>query len=483
MSLINTINHKKLPQHLLDYVALLWEFISTLGIKVEEDESVSKRIMLANRLSVLMFIFITTSLLIFSRNHRDSELLIVIASINFIPLLTLLLNVLSKTNYSRLFLGVMTPIMVLFSIVSLKVLSASTSFEISEYHFYTPRYYLVAMCLLPLFLIDIKEKRIFISALIINTISLILFDFAHDVCGVGHEQFGFQFVDYYQATIMPVLLLFFLYGSIIFYQAEAKKYEEKINFLLEIEKLRNSQSAAEMQLAKTVIDGLLPKTIPEIKDLETSAALRWCKEVGGDYYTIKKIDSDNFLIVIVDVAGKGLAASIIVSTIHSCIETQMGNGTFQLNTFIEKLNEVTCKITEGSSYATCFAAVYNQATSQLESINAGHPAPFLFSKNEIIELSIGGTILGIIDDGYIAITEKHILKPKDILVLYTDGLTEAANEKDRLYGDDTRMTRCIQSNRLKPAQSIIRILMDDIKDFSKKETFDDDFTCMVFKKE
>jgi len=479
--------HTTYSENLLYHAAIakalqLWESLSSLGIKLGEDESVRKRIMLTNRLSILMFIFVSISVMVFSHYHKDSQLLWAIASINTIPLITLALNLFFKTNYSRFFLGVMTPIMVLASIVSLKILSNTTSFQISEYHFYTPRYYLVAMCLLPLFLIDINEKKIFTLALITNAVSLIMFDFAHDVCGVGHEYFGFQLTNYYQATIMPVVLLFFLYGSIIFYQAESKKYEEKISDLLEIEKSRNNQVAEEMQLAKTVIDGLLPKSLPAINNLETGAALQWSKEVGGDYYTIKKVGTEHFLIVIADVAGKGLAASIIVSTIHSCIETQMNIGTLNLKSFVEKLNEVLCKITEGNSFATCFAALYNETTGELESINAGHPSPYLFSKNEVTELSVGGTILGIFEDDYKVNSEKVILEYKDVLVLFTDGLTEAANEKDRLYGDDTRMIRCIKNNRSKSPQSIIRIWMEDIKDFSKKETFDDDFTCVVISK-
>lgn len=461
----------------------LWQYVSSIGISTNDDSNAKKRIMLTNRLSILMFVFVSISTLVFSNYYKDSTLLFTIASINFVPLITLLLNSISETNYSRFFMGIMTPIIVLFSIVSLKLLSETTSLQISEYHFYTPRYYLVAMCLLPLFLIDIREKKMFAMALSINAVVLIMFDFAHEIAGVGHEHFGFQFHNYYQATIMPVVLLFFLYGSIIFYQSESKKYEEKINELLEIEKSRNQQAAEEMQLAKTVIDGLLPKHLPTINNTEVAASLIWSKEVGGDYYTIKKIDSENYLIVIADVAGKGLAASIIVSTIHSCIETQMSVGVFNLKQFVLKLNEVLCKITEGNSFTTCFTALYNETTGKLESINAGHPAPFLFKKNDLIELSKGGTILGIFDEGYNVQSEHQKLESKDILVLFTDGLTEASNEKERLYGDDSRMTRCIQNNKQKSSQSIIRVLMEDIKNFSNKETFDDDFTCLILKRE
>ncbi len=464
-------------------ISELWQYVSNIGISVNDDVYAKKRIISTNRLSILMFVFVSISISIFSTYYKDSALIFIIASINFVPLITLLLNSFSETNFSRLFMGIMTPVIILFSIVLLKKLSEKTSFQISEYHFYTPRYYLVAMCLLPLFLIDIRERKMYALALAINAVILIMFDFAHEMAGVGHEHFGFQFHNYYQATIMPVVLLFFLYGSIIFYQFESKNYEEKINELLEIEKNRNQQSAEEMQLAKTVIDGLLPKHLPSINNTEVAASLIWSKEVGGDYYTIKKIDSENYLIVIADVAGKGLAASIIVSTIHSCIETQMSVGVFNLKQFVLKLNDVLCKITEGNSFTTCFTALYNETTGELESINAGHPAPFLIKKNDLIELSKGGTILGIFDEGYNIQSEFQKLESKDILVLFTDGLTEASNEKERLYGDDSRMMRCIQNNKQKSSQSIIRVLMEDIKDFSKKETFDDDFTCLVLRRE
>ena len=114
--------HTTSSENLLYHAAIakalqLWESLSSLGIKLGEDESVRKRIMLTNRLSILMFIFVSISVMVFSHYHKDSQLLWAIASINTIPLITLALNLFFKTNYSRFFLGVMTPIMVLAYIV------------------------------------------------------------------------------------------------------------------------------------------------------------------------------------------------------------------------------------------------------------------------------------------------------------------------------------------------------------------------------
>ncbi len=461
----------------------LWATISELGIRSDTENRVRKKIQLSNRLSIITFSISALITFIFSLANGNEDVTYLVGSIMVIPVLALSLNHLGFTKYSRLVFGVLMPLMVLVIIVMLKVYSTATNFVVSEYHFYTPRYYLVAISLLPLFLIDISERFMFYLALGINVVCLLLFDFVHDVCGVGHAQFGLVFHQYYQATVMPMVLLFFMYGSISFYQTENKRYEDKIMGLLNKVRQHNDQFTQELQLAKKVMERLIPEQLPKIEAAEVAAFMQWSREVGGDYYNVRKVDKDRFLVVVADVSGKGLPASIMVSTLHSYIETHLNNTThFRLDQFVTRLNGVLCRIMEDGRFITGWVGVYNQTTQQLESVNCGHPAPIIVNaKNDQSQLlQRGGTILGLFDDNYLFETEVVQLKPGDMLIAYTDGVSEAADKNDVLY-EQQRLPDFIDSNKHLQPESMLRHLQLDLRRFVQQENYDDDLTCLIMK--
>lgn len=463
----------------------LWTAISELGLKGDTDARVRKKILLSNRLSIITLFISAISTFIFSLANGNAEVTYLVASLMVVPVIALALNHLGFTKYSRLVFGVLMPLMVLVIIVMLKVYSATTNFVVGEYHFYTPRYYLVAISLLPLFLIDISERFLFYLALGINVVCLLLFDFVHDVCGVGHEQFGFVFHQYYQATIMPMVLLFFMYGSISFYQTENKRYEDKIVGLLNKVRQHNDQFTHELQLAKKVMERLIPEQLPAIENVQVSAFMQWSKEVGGDYYNVRKVDEERFLMIVADVAGKGLPASILVSTLHSYIETHLNTTTtFRLEDFVARLNGVLCRIMEDGRFITAWVGVYNQNKGMLESVNCGHPAPVILNsqlqQNRLLKK--GGTILGFFDDNYLFETEMVKLNKGDMLIAYTDGVSEAANEHDELY-EETRLEEFFTMHKHMQPDSMLRHLQLDLRRFVQQESYDDDLTCLVFKLE
>lgn len=463
--------------------ASLWAAISELGVKNDTEARVKKKIQLSNRLSVITLFISAISTFIFSIANGNGEVTYLVGSLMAVPLLALGLNHFGYTKYSRLVFGVLMPLLVLVIIVMLKVYSTTTNFVVGEYHFYTPRYYLVAISLLPLFLIDISERFLFYLALGINVVCLLLFDFVHDVCGVGHEQFGFVFHQYYQATVMPMVLLFFMYGSISFYQTENKRYEDKIMGLLNKVRQHNDQFTHELQLAKRVMERLIPEQLPTIEHVQLSAFMQWSKEVGGDYYNVRKVDDERFLMVVADVAGKGLPASILVSTLHSYLETHLNNTvSFRLEEFVARLNGVLCRIMEDGRFITAWVGVYNQNTGVLESVNCGHPAPIILNSQlqENRLLQKGGTILGFFDDNYLFETETVQLNKGDMLVAYTDGVSEAANEHDTLY-EETKLLEFLNEHKHMQPDSMLRHLQLDLRRFVQQESYDDDLTCMVMK--
>jgi len=223
--------------------------------------------------------------------------------------------------------------------------------------------------------------------------------------------------------------------------------------------------------------------LPKIEAVELAAFMQWSKEVGGDYYNVRKVDDDRFLVVVADVSGKGLPASIMVSTLHSYIETHLNNTThFRLDQFVTRLNGVLCRIMEDGRFITGWVGVYNQATRQLESVNCGHPAPMIVNanNNQCQLLQKGGTILGFFEDNYLFETEVAQLQPGDMLIAYTDGVSEAADGNDVLY-EQQRLADFVDGNKHLQPESMLRHLQLDLRRFVQQENYDDDLTCLIMK--
>lgn len=461
-----------------------WNYVSQLGLQADDvDDALRKKVVLTNRLALMMLIMITLSTLIFARGIESRNLVYMIASLNLIPLITLVLNRAQLIAPSRLLFGVLTPIMVLMIIVSLKLWSSGTAFQVSEYHFYTPRYYLVAIGLLPLAVIDIGERTMFYLALVINVVCLLMFDFAHDIMGVGYTSYGFDFHQYHQAQIMPVVLMFFLYAAIAFYQHENRKFENEIISLNDELRIHNDAFVEEINLARRVVDRVIPDKLPDIKDIQVATFMQWSKEMGGDYYTVKAIEKDRYLMIVADVSGKGLAASIVVSTIHSFVETKLNMGNFNLRQFITELNEVLCKIIDDGRFVTAWIAEWDGRTNSLTSMNAGHPTPYLIdSGNLLYKLDKGGTILGFFSDGYQFETETVSMEQGSTLFVYSDGVTEAANPAGELYEENERLISFLKEHARKHPNQLLSNLQNDIRNFVGQDHYDDDLTCMVLKR-
>jgi serine phosphatase RsbU (regulator of sigma subunit) len=133
-------------------------------------------------------------------------------------------------------------------------------------------------------------------------------------------------------------------------------------------------------------------------------------------------------------------------------------------------------------FITAWMGVYVQQTGLMESINFGHPAPIIMNRNtdEMRLLQKGGTILGFFDDHYLFETETTQLQPGDILLAYTDGVSEAADEHDNLY-EETKLNDFLMAHKHLEPHTLLRHLQLDLRRFVKSENYDDDLTCLVLK--
>lgn len=238
----------------------------------------------------------------------------------------------------------------------------------------------------------------------------------------------------------------------------------------------------ELETAREIQQALLPAALPEYEDIEVAAQLIPAKQVGGDYYNILKISDSQSLFFIADVTGKGIPAALIVSTIYSCLNTYLGMKQlgFDLLTLVDGLNKVLLASTTADKFVTGWLGLYDHDSRKLVSVNAGHNPPFVFKQGqtEPLELQKGGMFLGAFEMPYE--TEETQLHPGDVLVFFTDGVTEAWNEQGEEY-EESRLTKVVHANRNRSATQILAMIQQDVDKHVGRAQQSDDFTCAVVK--
>jgi len=198
----------------------------------------------------------------------------------------------------------------------------------------------------------------------------------------------------------------------------------------------------ELALAAEVQRRLLPAHAPECAAIELAGFCQPARGVGGDYYDFFKLDDRRVGIAIADVAGKGIGAALQMSTVQATLRSLLsGAATHQLNgslaTMVGTLNRLLRNSTGGANYVTFFYAEFDESARRLAYVNAGHNPPILFRANgagDFKELSCGGMFVGMFERcGY----EQEVIQmqPGDVLIGFTDGLSEALNVKGEEFGE------------------------------------------------
>ena len=239
----------------------------------------------------------------------------------------------------------------------------------------------------------------------------------------------------------------------------------------------------ELETARRIQENLLPETLPEIKNFEIVSILTPAEQVGGDFYDVIRINENYSIIVVTDVAGKGIPAALIVSTIYSSLYTYLENDQFDLITLVERLNRLLIKATTPEKYATMWFGLIDHKEKTIESVNAGHNPPYLYKKaeNKVIELKSGGIFLGSLElEEYPYQSEKHQLESGDIILSFTDGVTEAWNIEEEDYGED-RLLSVFEKSKELTAQAILKNIQTDVKKHVDGAKQSDDFTCLIIK--
>jgi len=227
------------------------------------------------------------------------------------------------------------------------------------------------------------------------------------------------------------------------------------------ESLEKRELEKELVVAKRIQEKLLPKEIPEIHEFEIATLNLPCKEVGGDYYDLIKIDERKLGIAIADVSGKGIPASLLMSNLQACLRI-LSHEKLPINKIVSRINDIICENTDDYQFITFFYAVLDSENKKITYCNAGHNPPILFRKDGTEDLlGEGGLILGWQKN--ISYDEEEIAyNPGDRIVLYTDGVVEAMNDSDEEF-DEWRLKKIIKENGSNSPQIIIDEIIKGVK--------------------
>jgi serine phosphatase RsbU (regulator of sigma subunit)/catechol 2,3-dioxygenase-like lactoylglutathione lyase family enzyme len=230
--------------------------------------------------------------------------------------------------------------------------------------------------------------------------------------------------------------------------------------------------AQEIEIARQVQTRLFPQILPACETLEYGGTCLQARQVGGDYYDFLDLSQDRLGLVIGDIAGKGIAAALLMANLQANLRSQCATALGDPQKFLESVNQLFYENTAESAYATLFFAQYNMRNRRLLYANCGHLPGLLFRKGQEVErLDSTCPVVGLFRNWNCSTGECE-LSPGDTLVLYTDGVTEARNEHDEEFGEERLMEALHKSAQLPPAE-LVCALLNDVRSFSPQEQYDD----------
>jgi serine phosphatase RsbU (regulator of sigma subunit)/predicted enzyme related to lactoylglutathione lyase len=246
------------------------------------------------------------------------------------------------------------------------------------------------------------------------------------------------------------------------------------------EKLESERRAArELEIAKQVQARLFPQIKPEFQTMEYAGLCLQARQVGGDYFDFLNLGPRRLGLIIGDVSGKGIAAALLMANLQASLRSQSTLAFDQPEALLRSVNRLFYDNSGDSAYASLLFADYDDATRRLRYANCGHLAGLLLRRDGHVEqLESTSTLLGLFREWDCAIREQELF-PGDVLALYTDGVTEASNERGEEFGERCLIELLRQHQELS-CQDLLSAIVDGVQRFSSQEQ-NDDITAIVAK--
>lgn len=254
-----------------------------------------------------------------------------------------------------------------------------------------------------------------------------------------------------------------------------KQAEEEHNQLLAIQQ--------ELNTATRIQQAILPRDFPPfpgIAEFDLYAEMIPAREVGGDFYDFFLLDEERLGLVVGDVSGKGVPAAIFMAATRTLLKSVALTG-LSTGECLTQVNRLLSVENTSCMFVTLFYGILNIRTGELEYSNAGHNSPFVVARDGGAEplRATGGMAAGINEDISYT-TENTRLSPGDGLFLYTDGITEAFNAANEMFSEE-RLQKCLHRANGSPPKEVIRMVVDEVREFAAGTPQSDDLTMLAVK--
>jgi len=233
---------------------------------------------------------------------------------------------------------------------------------------------------------------------------------------------------------------------------------------------------SELEIAATVQQKLFPRAARRLRTIDYAGQCVAARGVGGDYYDFldlgQNTNNDSLGFVLADVSGKGVPAALLMANLQACFRTQAASGVRRPAELLEAVHRHFYSSTGSDRFATLFFGSYDDRTRRMRYINCGHCAPLLLRANgEMTKLESTAAILGAFEEWNCSEGEVSLVVG-DTLLLYSDGVTEAANTAGEEFGED-RLVRTLRESSGYPAEDLVRKIVKAVTTFSEASLVDD----------
>jgi sigma-B regulation protein RsbU (phosphoserine phosphatase) len=234
----------------------------------------------------------------------------------------------------------------------------------------------------------------------------------------------------------------------------------------------------ELEIAREVQERLFPQELPQFAGIDYAGSCRPALGVGGDYYDFIALSSGELGIAIGDVSGKGIPAALLMASLRASLRGQTIQPSRDLAQLMANVNRLVYESSTSNRYATFFYAEYDSASRLLRYVNAGHNPPLVFRAGcDVMRLDTGGPVVGLLP-GFPYQQGTITLQAGDLLVAFTDGISEAMNAADEEWGED-RLIECVNQAALTPADPLMKRIVAAADEFVAGAQQHDDMTIIV----
>jgi sigma-B regulation protein RsbU (phosphoserine phosphatase) len=248
---------------------------------------------------------------------------------------------------------------------------------------------------------------------------------------------------------------------------------------------------SEIEIAREVQNQLFPRVVPHTRTLNLTAICQPARMVSGDYYDYETIRDSQVALAIGDVAGKGISAALLMATLQSSLRTQLQNwqeaaaapsggrssAPVSTSRLVGRLNTQLHALTSPEKYATFCLGIYDEPSGSFIYTNAGHLPPILVRDGIPERLEVNGTVVGAFPLSHYS--ESRVdMKAGDLLVCFTDGVSEPENEYGEMFGED-RLAELVSRNVHRTDEQIVELVLSSVHDWTASEELQDDMTMLL----